>query len=184
MEHLNPKLKDYTADLAIAVNIKAGILRLPMDLEGTCYYKQPDRYKVELRNAPSLLQKYPQIFGYHPIDPNEFNVSLRPDEVVDGRACWVLRLDKKSATSDFRGQTVWVDKQDFTSPRRAYDYTNNGRIDVHFKWRREQGFLVMDRAEGELDFPKYSASANLVARYTGYRLNRGLEDQVFDQKKK
>lgn len=184
MDHLNPTLKDYSVDLAIALSIKAGILRVPMDLEGTCYYKHPDRYRVELKNAPALLQKYPQIFGYQPVDPTQFTVSIRPDEVLDGRACWVLRLDKKSATSDFRGQTLWVDQQDYTSPRRSYDYTNQGRIDVRFKWRREQGFLLIDQAEGVLDFPKFGASANLVARYTGYRINQGVSDRVFDAARK
>jgi hypothetical protein len=183
MDHLNPQLKDYTADVGNALNIKVSLLRVPMDLQGTYYYKQPDKYKMELKNAPALLQKYPQIYGYHPVDPQGFNISMLPDESVGGKSCWVLRLDKKSTESDFRGQTVWIQKDNYTSPRRLYNYTSNGRIDVRFKWRREQGFWVMDRVEAELDFPKFGGSASLVASYSGYRFNSGLDDKIFDSKK-
>ena len=184
IDHLNPSLKDYSADVKIHVSVKLGLLRVPMDLQGACYYKQPDKYKMELKNAPSILQKYPQVFGYQPVNPTEYTLYKLPDETVNGRPCHVLRLDKKPSTSDFRGQTLWIDQEHFTSPRRLYHYIHDGRIDVRLKWRQDQAFWILDQVEGLLDFPRFSAHADVAASYGGYRFNFGLDDNLFVQGKR
>lgn len=182
MEHLNPALGDWTSDVAIEARVKLMMLVLPMDLHGRSYHKTPDKYKFELQNAPDLLKKYQQVFGYRPIVLNDFLATLLPDEDVNGRPNYVVRLDKKG-DADFRSQTVWIDKENFTSPRRLYLYKDNGKIDVTFKWRKEKEYVVIDTMDAQLDFPKLNATATVKAKYQGYRFNTGLDDSIFVEKK-
>jgi outer membrane lipoprotein-sorting protein len=179
-ENLNPQLKDFSSDIALDGNLKLSIISIPINLAGKYYYKQPDKYKMELKNAPALLAKYPNVFGYRPINVADYVVSMLPDERIDGRAMYVLRFDR-IGNSDFRGQTVWIDKDNFTSPRRIYVYKDNGKIEVAFKWRKENGNYVIERALAQLDFPKLSGTATVTATYSGYQFNVGLGDAVFSK---
>lgn len=183
MEHLNPALKDWTSEVAIEAKLKLLLLVLPMDLRGRSYHKAPDKYKFELQDAPALLQRYQQVFGYRPVHLEDFIATMLADQVVKGRPTYVVRLDKKSLSSDFRSQTVWIDKETFTSPRRLYLYKDNGRIDVSFNWRKEGNYTVIDTMEALLDFPKLNGTAQVNAKYGGYQFDRGLDDHIFDEKK-
>lgn len=182
MEHLNPTLKDWTAEVAIEARVKLALLVLPMDLHGRSYHKAPDKYKFELQNAPALLQKYQQVFGYRPISLNDFVATLLPDETVNGRPTYVVRLDRKSP-GDFLGQTVWIDKESFTSPKRLYVYKDNGKIEVTFAWRKDGDFTLIDTMNAQFDFPRLNATASVVARYGGYRFDSGLDDALFIEKR-
>jgi hypothetical protein len=183
MEHLNPGVKDWTSDVTIQANVKLSLLVLPMDLHGISYHKAPDKYRFELQNAPALLQQYQQVFGYRPIVLSEFAPVMLADEVVGGRPCYVVRLDKKGTSGDFRSETVWIDKENYTSPSRLYLYKDNGKIDVAFKWRKEKDFTVIDTMEARLEFPKVNGTATVKAQYLDYKFNTGLDDSIFADKK-
>lgn len=182
-ENLNPKLKDYTAGLDIAVSVKLALLRLPLSLHGTYFYKAPDKHKLELQNAPPLLSKYPQIFGMRPVKPQEHTMSRLPDEELNGRKVFVLRFDKKD-NADYRGATLWIDQEDYTTPRRLYTYKDNGKIEVELKWRKDGGYTIPDEVSANFDFPKHGAAATATAKYGSYSFNNGLDDKIFDDKKK
>lgn len=183
MEHLNPSLKDWTSEVDIDAKVKLLMLLMPMTLHGRSYHKAPDKYKFELENAPALLQRYQQVFGYRPVNLADFVATMLPDETVNGRPNYVVRLDKKATNTDFRSQTVWIDKENFTSPRRLYLYKDNGKIDVAFNWRKESGYIVIDTMDASLEFPKLNGSAKVKATYVTYHFNTGLDDHIFDEKK-
>ena len=179
---INQKLKDYTAAMQIDLTVKMGILKLPVTLEGQYWYKAPDRVKMELKRAPALLSKYPQIFGQRPLRPEDHRISVLPDDEVRGHKAWVLRFDKIDEGSDYRGQTVWIDQQRFTPLRHVYSYKENGRIAVDLIWRKQDDFWVLFEVDAEFDFPKHGAAASATAHYQDYKLNIGLDDAVFDPK--
>jgi hypothetical protein len=179
---LNQKLKDYTAEMEILLELKAGFLKLPVTLEGQYFYKAPDRVRMVLRKAPALLSKYPQIFGQRPIRMEDHRVTQLADDKIDGRPVWVLRFDKKDQGSDYRGQTVYIDQQTYVQPRHIYNYKNDGRIEVNLSWMQRDGFWLLSQVVAVLDFPKHGASATATAHYKGYAINSGLDDAVFDGK--
>jgi len=181
---LNPKLKDYVAGVGINLNPKLGILRLPIDLHGKFYFKAPDKQKIELENAPTLLQKYPQIFGIRPLKPEEHDITLLPDDRLNDREQHVLRFDKKDPGGDYRGQTIWFDKERGTITRTVYNYKDDGRITIDLSWQKLSDYTVLDTVNAELDFPKHGVSATGTAKYTDYKFNQGLSDDIFVEKKK
>ena len=183
-EHLNPKLKDFTSDVTISGEAHLGpILSVPLNLHGKSYHKAPNHYRIDLNDLPDLLKRYQQMLGYRPIHLADYNATMLPDAMINGRPHYVLRLDKKGAGGDFRGETVWVDKKNFTSTRRLYSYTKNGQIDVTFHWRRQKGYIVLRNMQANLSFPGVgSLTATLNADYTNYQFNTGLDSSVFGDK--
>lgn len=183
MEHLNPSVKDWTSEVTIEANIEVIGMKMPVDLKARAYHKAPDRYKFELQNAPAMLARFQNALGYHPISLTDWAPTLLPDDTINGRLAYVVRLDKKSSGGDLRSQTVWIDKEDFTSPRRLYLYTKNGKVDVSIKWRKEQTYTIIDQMDAQIEFPGMNLKGVAKALYGGYQFNKGLDDSIFTDKK-
>jgi len=178
--NLNPKLNDYQADVKIDAEAQAGFLKLPFTINGKYYFKKPDKHRMVVDDAPEMIAKHLGRLGYRPHKLDDFTMSMLADEKIDDRDHWVIRLDKKSE-SDFRGVTLWVDKETSTIHRQVSNYKDNGKIEVDIKWRKDGEFNVMEEVVAKLEFPKHGGSANVDAKYEKYAFNVGLDDKVFEE---
>ena len=57
---------------------------------------------------------------------DRFDAELTGSEVIDGAACWTIRLTAKSRSETYARQDIWVDKEQFVT-RRAILYSAAGR---------------------------------------------------------
>jgi outer membrane lipoprotein-sorting protein len=177
---VNPGLNDYSVDLKIKVAAKYQFLNPRLDLEGTYYFKKPDRHKLKLKKASYFLNKYPNIFGWSLPPLKEFNTGVKTGN-LGGRDYYVVTLTPKTIAGDIQSEEIWVDQKDYTFPRHIYRYKSGGVITLNITYRRESRFQVFDRMNASFAFPSENLNATADAAYGQYRLNQGIPDSFFDQ---
>lgn len=118
-QNINPTLKDYTAKLKIRVSVKLGI-SIPMRMRADYYYKAPDKVKIKIKQAPSFLNKYPQVFSSNLPDLKDFNCSLDNSQQVNNEDCYLLVLVPKQPMGDLLRHELFVNKKNFTIPKQKF----------------------------------------------------------------
>ena len=182
MGEVNPELKDYSSD--ISVNIKFSVSSI--NLEGKYYYKKPDKYKLEIKKAPYVLKKYPQIFGWCLPDPLKYHNTVKMNQDSEGKDCYVVDMVPIEPQGDLTKQQLWINAQDYTFPKQVYEY-NYGTITVDAKYRKDAKFILFDSISAFFDIKvpligKLKATA--IASYKNYKTNIGLKDTFFETQTK
>ncbi|MCE1246905.1 MAG: hypothetical protein LWY06_09690 [Firmicutes bacterium] len=178
---INPTLKDYTVPLRVSLQAKYQFLNPRMNLTGTYYFKKPDKHKIKLDRASSLLDKYPKIFGWNMPKLEDFNstVSL---EKLNGRDCYLVTLTPKTIAGDVERERIWIDKENLTYPKHIYEYKKGGSISLEVQYRKDGDFMVYDKMNASFSFPAEKLSATAQAGYGKYVFNSGLSDSFFQEK--
>jgi outer membrane lipoprotein-sorting protein len=178
---VNPGLNDYSVGVNIDANVRFLLLNPDLNLEGTYYFKKPDKHKLQLKRSYNFLEKYPNIFGWELPELSDHNSSVK--ETTQGnRKFYVVTLTPKVRRSDLLRQEFWIDSSNYTVPRQVYAYDNNGRITVDVSYRNESGYWLYDRMTANFSFPGMKLQAKALANYGRYQTNMGLNDEFFASK--
>jgi hypothetical protein len=174
--NVNPKLVDYSADIAIQLNATLGFIPYRPNLAGRYYHKRPDKHKLDLQNAPSYLKKYPSVFGFNLPDLKRYNAIRVQETDLRGVPVYKVMLVPKVKTSDITAIDVYLNRSDFSVPKYDTFYTK-GHLFVNIDFKRQDGYLLYDRMTAEFEFPSITATAN--ASYSNYQINQNLPDALF-----
>ena len=176
---INPGMNDSVSDVGIRMNATLGFMPYRPALSGRSYYKRPDKFKLDLDNAPSYMRKFPSVFAFKLPDLTRYNV-LRVQELAwKGQPVYKVMLSPKSP-GNITSIDVYINRTDYTVPKFDTFYTQ-GHLYLEVAFRKEDGFLVPDRLDG--DYETASITATAQALYTNYRFNQGLSDEMFQAKK-
>ena len=179
MKKINPGLKDYASDIKVKVKVQLSILPLGMDLQGKYYYKKPDKYKLELKNAPKTIQKYPQIFGWR-LPETDINTFVVDATTLNGIPVYHVTINPSIGRGDIINEEMWVDKDKYVFYKYVTHYKNDGLISTDIKYRTEKGYQLFDQVDAGFSFPKVGVNATAHAEYPAYQLNVGLSDDFFN----
>jgi outer membrane lipoprotein-sorting protein len=178
---INPSLKDYTVPVRISLQAKYQFLNPKMNLTGTYYFKKPDKHKLKLDRASSLLDKYPKIFGWNMPKLDDFNSTVSAEK-YNGRDCYLVTLTPKTISGDIQRERFWIDKETMTYPKHIYEYKKGGTITLDVEYRKDGDFLLFDKMNAAFNFPQEKLSATAKAGYGKYTVNSGLTDAFFEAK--
>ena len=182
VKQINPGLKDYQADIDIALKAKVAFLPYNPKMSGKYYHKRPDKHKLVLEKAPSYVKKYPNIFGWNLPVLEKFNTKVAEETTLDGQPVWRIELTPKQGMGDIQLVEYWVNRSNYTIPRQETHYKNNGKLAVNVKYRTTDGFQVFDSMVAEFNFPSASVTATATATYANYKFNQNLQDSFFGKK--
>jgi len=181
MGEVNPGLKDYSSDIKVKLKFSVSSI----NMQGKYYYKKPDKYKLEIKKAPYVLKKYPQMFGWCLPDPTRHNCIVKLDKDAEGKECYVVDLIPIQGRGDLTKQEIWINTQNYTFPKQVYEY-HYGTITVEAKYRKEGKFILFDTIEAYFDIkvPLFgNLKATALADYQNYKTNIGLPDSFFKTSK-
>ena len=177
MVQVNAKLKSYTG----TVHMDAKLLTFPFlspSLDGTVYYKQPDKQALVFDTVPALASQFKKVYPK-----------------LDAPATWDKIYDF-TALSDENGTTTYrlvpkkngriehldVNVDDGTATVKGYTWTYKDGGSIAF----EQSFKTIDgnylplKVTGHVDLPSYKA--DVTTNFSNYKLNVPVADSVFDEK--
>lgn len=181
MGSINPGLVDYSVDVTIKTSGSAMFIPANFNLEGTYYYKKPDKHKLKLKKSLKVLEKYPNVFGYHLPSLKEYSASVKR-VTSGGRTYYLVILTPYVKVSDVIRQEFWIDADTYTFFRHITDYENGGNITVNISCRKQDGYYLYDKLNAYFTFPKINTKVNAFATYGDYKINIGLTDDFFNQK--
>lgn len=178
----NPSLQSYQA----RVHVHVHMLNFPWlspKLDGTSYFKRPDKYEVVFDRVPSYAHGIDKLFGT--IDDvatwrKEWNIGFDGVRNVDGKPLYALRLTKKVYSDQIKDAVAYVDPATFQVVRMDWDYRNGGTIAMTQTYREQAGYNVVSAQHADIHIPHVRAVAD--ATYGAYRTNVAVSDSVFTGK--
>jgi hypothetical protein len=175
MAALNPSLHAFTATMHAHVAMRS-FPYLTADLEGTYYYKAPDKNKVVFSNGvPLIAQQFDKLYA-HVDNPSQWEekyvVTTVSDDGTTTRFQLVPRkngnIERIDATADDKSATV-------TSMR--WNYSNGGYAEMTNHYGRVDGNLLVQSQTGHVEEPGYTA--DITSTIGDYKLNPTLSDRMF-----
>lgn len=178
----NPSLASYQA----RVHVDVHMLNFPWlspKLDGTSYFKRPDKYEVVFDRVPSYAHGIDKLFGS--IDDvaawvKEWNIEYGGVQNVEGKALYALRMTKKIYSDQIKDTVAYVDPATYQVVRMDWHYRNGGTITMTQTYREQAGYNVVCAQHAEIAIPHVRAVAD--AAYGEYQTNVAVSDSVFTGK--
>ncbi len=195
------KVKDYKADISVKVNME--YLKVP-DMKATMYFKQPNKTKLDSKEF-AMLPK--QAFNFSPTAmlEKDFSAIYVKQDKIDGRTMHVVKVIPNSDSAIIILSTVWIDAEK-NLVRRVESTARRGgstqielMYDNNFQYPLPKKILfsldvpklqfIQDPRNKKLDTNKKSGQktterGSVEIFYSNYKVNSGLSDDIFKEKKK
>jgi len=168
-------LQTFTASLHAHVAMRSFPF-LTADLQGTYYYKRPDKNKVDFTSGvPMIAQQFDNLYA-HIEPPARWSTLYVVSVVSDDGTTTAYRLVPRKhgnvssidATADDRSATV-------TTMR--WNYVNGGSAEMTDRYGHVGGYLVVVSQTGYVHEPGYVAEIGTTI--DDYRFNQNLPDAIF-----
>ena len=167
------------------VHVNLRLLSFPWlysKLDGTEYYKRPDKHGVVFDNPPSYARGIKSLFGA--VDqPSEWrkdsNISLTGRQTLNGRTVLVLRMTKKIYSDQIKDTIAYVDASTFEVVRMEFNYTNGDAITMTQTYRELGAYSVVTARHLEI---KRHVRAVADETFANFQANIAVSDAVFEQK--
>jgi hypothetical protein len=182
MEQRNASLQTYQA----RVHVNTHMLTFPWlspNLDGTAYYKNPDKFEVVFDRMPSYAKGFDKFFG--DVDQpsawqRDWNVWYVGEQNVDGHALLALRMTKKIRSDQIKESLAYVEPSTFQVVRMEWHYTNGGTITMTQTYKDQGPYSVLATRHVDVRIPRVHAVAD--ATYAQYQTNVAVSDAVFAKK--
>jgi outer membrane lipoprotein-sorting protein len=173
------------ASFQARVHVNLRLLSFPWlfsKLDGTEYYKRPDKHGVVFDRAPSYARGINSLFGA--VDaPSEWrkdsNVAYAGVQNIGGKPMFALRMTKKIYSDQIKDTVAYVDPNTYQVMRMDFVYTNGDGITMTQIYKQEGAYSVVASRHLEI---KRHVRAVADATYSTYKTNVAISDAVFGQK--
>ncbi len=202
-------VKDYTASVKMRIDVP--FMRVPQ-MAGTLYYKSPDKLKLERAGGLSILPKKGVSLSLnHLIPAGGVSVLDAGREVIDGRPVRILKVIPNAEGSEIVLTKIWVDEARMLALRAESTTRDNGTVKLDLQFGKHVALGLPDRATFYLDVKEYKLPKGVTmdygstpetaeavekskdgkrkkgtirVEYLNYKVNTGLSDAVFVEKKR
>jgi len=194
------RVKDYQVEALIKVNME--FLKVP-DMKAVIYFKQPDKVKMDSKEF-AMLPK--QAFNFSPtaLLDNKYNAIYVGQDKINGQEESIIKVIPNSDSSRVILSTLWIDtdknlvRKIVSTVRRGGDtqiqlsYNNNSKYPlpekITFSFEVPKLQYLQDPREKKLETekknePKQTDKGTVTITYTDYKVNQGLPDSIFQEKK-
>lgn len=202
-------VKDYTAKVKMKIDIS--FMRVP-PLNGTLYFKSPDKMRLERNGGISIMPKKSVNLTLNNLIPSggATVIDAGTDE-VDGRKVRVLKVVPNSDQTDIVLTKMWVDEERLLALKTETTTRDNGTVKMELEYGRYTDLALPDKVTFLLDVKEYKmpkgvtmdyddgSSATNVQKeqskgkprkgkiqiaYLDYKINTGLSDAIFAEKRR
>lgn len=201
-------VRDYTAPVRMNVNVS--FMKIPQ-LNGTLYFKSPDKLKLERAGGLSVLPKNGVTMSMNSLLPEGgASVIDAGADVVDGRPVRVIKAVPNGEGTDIVLTKMWVDEPRLLVLRAETTTRDNGTVKMDLTFGRFTHLALPDRAVLSIDVKEYKMPKGVTmdygtservaedtkqakgkrrrgtiqVEYLDYKVNTGLSDALFLEKKK
>ncbi len=177
----NPSLLSFQT----RVHVDLHMLNFPylaQTLEGTLYFKRPDKYEVVFDSVPAYMSGFSRLLD-NIGDPDAWqrdqNIFLIGTRTIGGKPLLWLRLTAKIHDDNLDHADAYIDPRSYELVRMEWHYTNGGTIVMTQSYRSEFGFVLLAAQHATVDIPRVRAVGD--ATYGAYQTNIDVDDHVFTE---
>jgi outer membrane lipoprotein-sorting protein len=191
-----PGVQDYTVDLDVTADIER--MNVP-PMHVRMYYKQPDKFQFDSEGF-ALLPRDGVAFNASKL-LSRFSIEEVGEELSQGGKEFKLLLRAKGERAKTTRLQVFIDAEDW-KPTRIHSSLFDGRtMTATFKYEKHDGHLMPSLLTVEFTAPpadttdqmpesdmapmprsQMPRNGTVIVRYSGYRIDTGLSDDIFNKK--
>ena len=180
MQKQNESINDFVVTMNI--NFYAYLMYFP--IRSRLYFKRPDKVKIVFLNMPEFLRGYEKQFKA--IVPTEtlkkkYRCKVVGKETIGEKTHYVLKMTPLEE-GNLKQVHMWVHSEIFIPSRMFLTYKDKSTIEVENEFVSSDGVYVIKKQK--IDFNLTSLSAKSIVTYSDYRVNKGIPDSFFQEKKK
>ncbi|MBV8150168.1 MAG: hypothetical protein JO101_07865 [Candidatus Eremiobacteraeota bacterium] len=174
MSQVNAKLQSYTASAHVDIAMHSFPFLNPA-LDGTFYFKQPDKQAVVFDAVPALAKQFQKV--YPRLDPPAtwsaiYNVTAVGSE---GGSTMLRLVPKKHGRVSHLD--VKVDNASATPVAYTWTYEDGGTVTFDQSYAQINGNYLVKSESGRIDLPQYKA--DVTSTFSNFKLNVPISDSVF-----
>lgn len=195
------QVKDYEVDVNIIIDVE--FLKVP-ETNAKIYFKQPDKVKVDAEGF-ALMPREGLNFSPNSLLKEKYTALYEKDEKVDGFNCAVVKIIPLGSGTSVILSTVWIDRKNSVIRKVETTTKTNGTFNIDLKYdlgktkyplpvsivfafevnklNLPKGFSG-DASKKKKDNGKDTAPGKVYVKYSNYKINKGVSDKVFEEKKK
>ncbi|MEP0822634.1 MAG: hypothetical protein HRF44_07270 [Ignavibacterium sp.] len=196
-EEVYAGIEDYTVDLVATIDMER--VQIP-EMKATLYFKRPDRIHIKSDNFALL----PRTGLAMPVTAliARYTAVFQATDSIGGKEAYRLILTARNPQSPVQSMTIWVDPSNHTIVQTASSPYRGRSVMVKIRHTLQEGRFWLpehmtavftttapDTADDSNDlfaakpqlqeFRRPPRSGSMEVRYSNYRLNRGLSDELF-----
>lgn len=173
MASVNPSLQSYTASLHVVIALHT--LPFSPTLDGSYYFKRPDKQAVVFDTVPVLAQQFQKI--YPKIDPPSTWQDLYDVAILTSNGgTTTLRLTPKRA-GRVAHLDVAVDDASAMPSSYTWTYVDGGTVSFDQRYTRVGGNYLVREQSGKVNLPSYNA--DVTTTFSNFQLNVPVPETVF-----
>ncbi len=178
MAAVNADLHTFTATMHAHVAMRSFPF-LSADLDGTYYYKAPDREKVVfIGGVPLVAQQFDKLYA-HIESPSQWQAIYAITPLSDDGTTTRLRLVPRKQGNVVRIDASVNDKSATVTSMR-WNYVNGGYAELANHYASVKGYLLVESQTGRVQEPGYVAE--ISSTIGQYKINPSLPDGVFEDR--
>lgn len=195
------KVKDYEVDVNIKVDVD--FIKVP-ESHAKIFYKQPDKMHFESENF-AMLPKEGMDFSPMSMLKGEWTAYYQKEDNVDGHQVSVIKVIPISEHADIVLTTFWIDQKENIIRRVESNTKTSGSFTIDLKYDdAKKDFylpknmiftfniekmnvpkaLSSDSEPESKKKEKKPTSGKVYISYFNYKVNQGIPDNIFTDKKK
>ncbi|MBV8170644.1 MAG: hypothetical protein JO219_01800, partial [Candidatus Eremiobacteraeota bacterium] len=179
MAAANSWVKTYKVRIHFDAKVHS-FVSLPLQLNATLYYKQPDKMQIVFDSVPSLAKQFQNFYastGTPQTWPKTYVVTLEPSDSPDTNTVTLRLRPRSDSNLDYALMTV--DTTSYGVITQQWMYKDGSNINVSQSNESGPKYVLPDRQEGDFHFPRYRA--HVIADYDEYDINVPIPDSVFNK---
>ncbi len=172
-------LRSYEVPVTLDGSVKVSFISVPVALNGTEYYRAPDRQALHLNQVPSLAKGFENTMtsmGSPETWPNTYDIELHGTQPHGGHTAYVM-VGTPRRPGNVKTVTMYVNTKTYAIENVAFAYNNGASLTVEFSHHGNSPYHLPTSAKIQAKFPQYSGNANL--HYGTYKINQPIPDSVF-----
>jgi len=194
------KVKDYQADVEVKLDME--FIKVPPS-KAKVYFKQPDKFKIDSEGF-AMLPKQGTNFSPMQLLKGDYTAVYVRSDKVDGKSLDVVKLVPNTDTSYFIISTLWIDAAQSIISKVETATKKSGTVKTEFIYTTSSmplpTVLKISFNLGEATLPEAPAIAekkdnnrmgrsakikgSVIMTYANYKINKGISDKTFEEKKK
>lgn len=196
------RVQDYQVDVSIKVDVN--FLKVP-ESKAKLYFKQPDKIHFE-SDGFALLPKEGVNFSPFAFTKGDYTALFEKEEMIDGIKTSIIKIIPLGDVNNIILSTLWIDRSKKVIRKVESTTKTNGTFVMELKYDDPKLNYPLPTSMtfifniDKLNLPKSisgdmntetkkedgnkSTTGKVFIKYSNYRVNKGISDSMFDEKKK
>lgn len=175
------ELHSYQVGVTIKGSVRASILSVPIAMDGTEYFKAPDKEAMHLNNVPSMAKNFSNTInamGTPQTWEATYDIALQGTAPRRNHTAYVL-VGTPKHPGNVKTVTMWVNTKTYAVESVAFAYANGATLGLEFSHHGLSPYHLPTSVAVSAHFPGYSGQATIA--YGPYQINVAVPDSVFVQ---